>query len=244
MAYPQRIVSLVPSLTELAWQLGAAERLAGRTRFCVEPPEMAGMVPECGGTKDPDINAITMLQPDLVIANKEENRQEDVEALRARGFRVIVTDPSSVRDAMNMVLQVGTVLGLDEAARSLYQETATALAEPPAAERRVFVPIWRKPLMAMGGDCFGSDILAQAGGQNVFGGRARYPEVTLDDVAAAAPELVLLPDEPFRFREEHIAEFAGIAPARVIDGQLLWWYGPRMPGAIGELRRIIAEGAG
>ncbi|MDZ7729427.1 MAG: helical backbone metal receptor [Dehalococcoidia bacterium] len=155
-----------------------------------------------------------------------------------------MTDPSSVRDAMNMVLQVGTVLGLDEPARSLYQETATALAEPPAVARRVFVPIWRKPLMAMGGDCFGSDMLAQAGGQNVFGDRARYPEVTMEDVAAAAPELVLLPDEPFRFREEHIAEFADIAPARVIDGQLLWWYGPRMPGAIGEMRRIVAEGAG
>jgi ABC-type Fe3+-hydroxamate transport system substrate-binding protein len=242
MGYPQRIVSLVPSLTELVWALGAGDRLAGRTRFCIEPGEMAAFVPEYGGTKNPDTSAIAALGPDLVIANKEENRKEDVDALRNRGIRVVVTDPSTVRSAMEMVLQLGLLLGCEEAAHRIYVDVQAAISETLDGEKvRVFVPIWHRPLMAMGGDCYGSDVVMQAGGINVFGDMARYPEVSVNDVVSARPQLVLLPDEPYHFREEHRAEFAEIAPVRFVSGQLLWWYGPRMADSIRTLRAMLRQ---
>lgn len=244
MPIPQRIVSLVPSLSELVWWLGAGDRLVGRTRFCVQPAELAATAIDIGGTKDPDTRTILGLAPDLVLANKEENRREDVEALRGHGLRVLVTDPNTVKGAMQMALQLGGLLGCEERARTLYSEVAAVCAEAPGPSIRVFVPIWRTPLMAMGGDCYGNDVLRLAGGINVFGDRARYPEVEMDEVAAAEPQVVLLPDEPYRFREEHLADYASIAPGRVIDGQLLWWYGPRMGSSILTLRETLAEIAG
>lgn len=244
MEQPRRVVSLVPSLSELVWALGAGEALAGRTRFCTEPAEMAMAVPEFGGTKNPDVAAISALRPDLVIANKEENRKEDIDALRERGVRVVVTDPNSVREAMDMVLQLGVLLGCQDAARRIHTETIEAIGAGPATMTRVFVPIWYRPLMALGRATYGNDLVREAGGENVFGQLARYPEVSLEDVAAARPELILLPDEPYRFTEEHVAFFRDIAPARVVDGQLLWWYGPRMGASIRALREIITDGAG
>jgi ABC-type Fe3+-hydroxamate transport system substrate-binding protein len=215
----------------------------GRTRFCVQPPELAHFAQDVGGTKDPNIPVIASLAPDLVLANKEENRQEDVEALRALGLRVLVTDPSSVKDAMQMALELGVVLGCEERARQLYSEVASATTTPTELTTRVFVPIWRTPLMAMGGDCYGSDVLRLASGLNVFGDRARYPEVSMAEVAEAKPGLILLPDEPYRFRDEHVPEFSHVAPTLVIDGQLLWWYGPRMGTAVQTLRDLLAKTA-
>ena len=241
MGFPQRIVSLVPSVSELVWWLGAGDRLVGRTRFCVQPLELASFAHDVGGTKDPNIPAIAGLAPDLVLANKEENRREDVEALRALGLRVLVTDPSSVKDALQMALQLGVVLGCEDRARQLYSEVATAITATREPTVGVFVPIWRTPLMAMGGDCYGSDVLRLAGGLNVFGDRARYPEVTVADVDEAKPDLILLPDEPYRFRADHVPEFTHIAPALVIDGQLLWWYGPRMGAAVETLRSQLEK---
>jgi ABC-type Fe3+-hydroxamate transport system substrate-binding protein len=241
MGPPARVVSLVPSLTELVCWLGAADRLIGRTRFCVEPAGEVEGVAVVGGTKDPDVPRIVALRPDFVIANREENRREDIEALRAAGLDVLVTDPNSVDDAITMVLDVGARLACSARAERLATETRTSLAGPPPTRRlRVFVAVWKRPLMGLGGQSYGHDVLERAGALNVLGGRPRYPEVTLDEVRTLAPELVLLPDEPYRFRERDRATFEGIAPARLIDGKLLWWYGPRMPGAIAALRDMLA----
>ncbi len=235
-----RAVSLVPSLTELAWHL-APEGLAGRTKFCTEPAEMAERVPAFGGTKDPDVQGIAALGPDLVIANREENRREDVEALERAGVRVLVTVIDSVDDALEAVMAIGRELGAAEKAAGLVAEVRGVLAEPlPADPVRVFVPIWRKPLLGLGGGTYGSSVLEAAGAVNVLRGRERYPEVTMEEVAALRPELVLLPDEPYRFREEHAGEFAGVAPVRLVDGKLLWWYGPRMAASLRELRQLLA----
>ncbi|WP_373324302.1 helical backbone metal receptor [Tepidiforma flava] len=235
-----RVVSLVPSLTELAWALEPGA-LAGRTRFCTEPPEMAARVPAFGGTKDPDVAAIAALRPDLVIANREENRREDVEALEACGLRVMVTVIDSVEEALAAIAEIGRALGREAEAAALAAGVREVLAEPlPVGPVRVFVPIWRTPLLGLGGRTYGSSMLEAAGAVNVLAGRERYPQVTLEEVAALRPELVLLPDEPYRFREEHAAEFASIAPARLVDGKLLWWYGPRMAASLRELRRLLA----
>jgi ABC-type Fe3+-hydroxamate transport system substrate-binding protein len=236
-----RVVSLVPSLTELVWAL-APGVLVGRTKFCDEPAEMAAAVPAFGGTKDPDVAAIAVAAPDLVIANHEENRREDVEALRARGIRVLVTEIDSVAEAFAAIRALGQELGAEERAAAIVQEAADALAEPPAAPPvRVFVPIWRRPLLGLGGDTYGSSILEACGAVNVLAGRPRYPEVSPGEVAALRPDLVLLPDEPYRFSADHVAEFAGIAPARVVDGRLLWWYGPRMAASIRALKALFRE---
>lgn len=238
-----RVVSLVPSLTELVWEL-APETLAGRTKFCTEPPEMAAAVPAFGGTKDPDVAAIAALQPDLVIANREENRREDVAALEAAGLRVMVTVIDSVGEALAAIRAIGAEVGNTAGADALAAEVEAALEEArPGEGPRVFVPIWRRPLLGLGGGTYGSSLLEACGAVNVLRERERYPEVTLEEVQGLRPELVLLPDEPYHFREEHCVEFAGVAPARLVDGKLLWWYGPRMPRSIRALRELLAEAA-
>lgn len=242
MAVPERIVSLVPSLTELVWWLGRGERLAGRTTFCVEPRGEIERVPRVGGTKNPKIDRIGALRPDLVLANKEENRREDVEALAAAGLRVLLTDPNSVGDALAMIAELGVVLECEERAEELIAEARSALAEPaPARRPRVFVAIWRQPLLGLGAATYGHDLIERAGAVNILGDRIRYPEVARDEVAALCPDLILLPDEPYPFNQENAAEFAAIAPAVVVDGMLLWWYGPRMPFAIRQLRKLFAD---
>lgn len=239
---PQRVVSLVPSLTELICWLGARERLVGRTKFCDEPGEVLASVPAVGGTKDPAVESIVALAPGLVIANREENRREDVEALRAAGIDVLVTDPSSVDGAMATVVELGAILGCGGRAAVLVEETRGALAEVRAGSRpRVFVAVWKRPFMGLGGDSYGHDLIERSGAVNVLAGRPRYPEVTLTELRGLGPDLVLLPDEPYRFREEDAALFEDVAPARVVDGRLLWWYGPRMPAAIRELSLIFGE---
>jgi len=246
MAVPERIVSLVPSLTELVWWCGLGDRLVGRTRFCIEPAGAIEAVTAIGGTKDPDIARVVSLEPDLVIANKEENRREDVEAMEAAGLRVVVTDPNSVAEAVTMVRELGEMLGVEETAEGLARETEEAMraGDDVSWRPRVFVAVWRTPLLGLGAASYGHDVVECAGAVNVLRERSRYPEVTREDLGAMRPDLILLPDEPYRFRESHVAEFADIAPARVIDGKLLWWYGPRMPAALRELRRLFGGSAG
>jgi ABC-type hemin transport system substrate-binding protein len=240
---PQTIVSLVPSLTELAWWFGLGDRLVGRTRFCTEPAALRERVPAFGGTKNPKVARIVELRPNLVLANKEENREEDVEALRAGGVDVLVTDPNSVEEALEMVGTLGEVLGAPTAARALVRETRRAMSEQAGTMpgTRAFVPVWKEPLMGLGSKTYGSSVLEAAGGVNVLGGRARYPEVSMDELAGLRPQVVLLPDEPYPFKAGDAAAFGGVAPATVVDGKLLWWYGPRMPSAIRELRRVLRE---
>lgn len=242
MATPRRIVSLVPSLTELVCWLDAGDALVGRTRFCDSPAELSGRVPEVGGTKDPDVGRIVALRPGLVLANREENRREDVEAIRASGTPVMVTDPCSVSEALAMIRGLGRTLGHSGRARQLIEETMDALHEPaPVCHLSVFVAVWKNPLMALGSATYGNDLIACAGGRNIFADLQRYPAVTRAEVKRRSPGIILLPDEPYRFREVDAAEYSGIAPTRLVDGRMLWWYGPRLPHAIRALRTIFKE---
>lgn len=240
---PQRIVSLVPSLTELVFSFGLGDRLVGRTRFCESPADGVERVPILGGTKNPVIDRIVAANPDLVIANKEENRREDIEALRAAGLEVLLTDPNTVDEALQMIGDLGGLLGVPRRAGELISATRTELAQPlPANRPRVFVAIWHEPLMGLGCEAYGHDLLERCGAVNVLRDRPRYPVISLEEVAASKPDLILLPDEPYPFREQHLPAYAALAPARVIDGKWLWWYGSRMPQAVRELRLLLNGG--
>ena len=234
-------MSLVPSLTELVWWFGLGDALVGRTRFCVEPAGLIERVPIIGGTKNPKVARIIELRPDFVIANKEENRREDVEALRGAGLEVVVTDPNSVAEALAMVAELGGLLGVESKARELVSEVEKAVSEPgPARRTRVFVAVWKEPLLGLGSESYGNDLLRVAGAGNVLASRPRYPELTREELMALRPELILLPDEPYPFKASDADEFVAIALARVIDGKLLWWYGPRMANGIRALREIFS----
>ena len=237
-----RIVSLVPSITELVFWLGRGERLVGRTRFCTEPADGVAAVAIVGGTKNPRIDRIVASRPDLVLANKEENRRDDVEALRAAGLDVLLTDPNSVPDAVAMCREIGALIDAEARAAELAAEIETALAAPsPARTKRVFAAVWWDPLMGLGSESYGHDLLERAGGVNVLAGKARYPRLSLEELAELRPELILLPDEPFPFSTAQAPAFEAVAPTRLIDGKLLWWYGPRIPEAIRTLRGIVGE---
>ena len=241
-----RIVSLVPSLTELVFAFGRGDWLAGRTRFCSEPADAVSGVPIVGGTKNPVIARIVNAAPDLVIANREENRKEDIDALEAAGLRVLVTDPNSVAEAIAMITELGALLDAADAASALAAEIERSLAsvvrqsKPPG----VFVAVWSDPLMGLGGNAYGHDLIERCGARNVLREQSRYPQLTMDELRALEPDLILLPDEPFPFAQKHVPAFSGIALAVVVDGKLTWWYGPRMPEAIRTLSQLFATTAG
>lgn len=252
-APPRRIVSLVPSLTELVCRLGAADRLVAVTRYCTEPPDIVAVLPHLGGTKNPQIDEIRALQPDLVLVNSEENRREDFAALLAAGLTVFVSFPTTVAAAATSIERLGRVLDSEAAALDLSRRIAAAsraAAVPGLAALRVFCPIWRRPWMSFNADTYAHDLLRCGGGENVCAGLGqRYPTVDLDRIAAADPEVILLPDEPYPFAERHrgalrpLERTTAWAQGRVhfIDGKALSWYGHRTPDALalfaGLLRR-------
>jgi ABC-type Fe3+-hydroxamate transport system substrate-binding protein len=250
---PRRIVSLVPSITELLFALGCGDRVVGCTIFCTHPPDAVARLTRVGGEKDPKLDVIRGLAPDLVVANVEENVREDVEAMRGWGVDVHVIYPRTVAAAIQMIRELGVRTGTAAAAAALADQLEARRAAATAARAgrpavRVFCPIWRRPYMTVSGDTYVHDVLACCGGQNVFGAApARYPQVTLEEVAAAAPEVILLPDEPYRFRAPHLADLAPYPalrdrPVHFVDGKLLSWYGPRLGEALQVLPALIGAG--
>ncbi len=238
---PRRIVSLVPSQTELLADLGLDAEVVGLTRFCVHPAGWKEAKQIVGGTKNVSAERVAALAPDLVLANLEENVREQVEALDAVA-PVFVTDVATVGEALGMIRTVGVLVGRRERAEALAAEIEggfAALADRPPL--RVAYLIWRDPWMTVGGDTFIHDVLRRASLGNVFGERMRYPEVTLGEIAVAGPEAVLLSSEPFPFAEKHLAEVEAAVPGaavpgaavpgaavRLVDGELFSWYGSRM----------------
>lgn len=251
---PQRIVSLVPSLTEALFALGLGARVVGVTEWCVHPAEGVARLPKVGGTKQPDLPAILALAPDLVIANREENRRRDVERLEAAGIHVWLTYPRTVAEGAALLAELAELGATPEARRRVVGPVLAALAEAvaarPAAGVGVVCPIWRDPWMVVGADTYAHDLLVQCGGRNVFEARSgrRYPLVTLDEIVAAAPEVVLLPDEPYAFGASDAAELRRLPiPAahqgriHLIDGTWVSWYGPRIARALPALRHLLAS---
>lgn len=253
---PRRIVSLIPSVTEILFALGVGDAVAGCTIYCTEPAEGVRDKTRVGGEKNPKLEVIRDLGADLVIANVEENAREHIATLRAWGIRVFVTYPRTVREGIGLVRDLARLTHAADRGRALAEDLAARVDRLDArlagrARHRVFCPVWRRPYMTINADTYVHDMLRVCGGDNVFGGRStRYPEVTLDEVAAARPEVILLPDEPYRFRRAHAADFSACsdAPAvregriHLVDGKLLSWYGPRIARALDVLPELLGSG--
>lgn len=282
---PASVVSLVPSLTESLFDLNLGKYLIGRTEYCVLPKGKVDVVPTIGGTKNPDVERIISMKPELVLANFEENRREDVDALQAAGIPVWVSFPKTIQDVFNLLWNIMYLF--DETAmvarirliEQIYDRflTLAETAEVEGTLKKVFVPIWYDPLMTANGDTYLSNVLFVCGGENVFKDRLRqfplaadlgeadplpdddpqvvgrdrrYPRITLAEVEAAQPEVILLPSEPFAFDESHIPMFKALdIPAakndriHLVDGALLTWHGTRVAYALDELPSLIMGGA-
>jgi ABC-type Fe3+-hydroxamate transport system substrate-binding protein len=278
-APPKRVVSLVPSDTLSVAALGCAGALVGRTDYCELPADVVAKLPSVGGTKNPRVDDVCALEPDLVLANQEENTKGDLEAIAQRGFRVYVAFPKRVDQGLNHLAKLARIFQVerDAAARDLvkrgYEEhRAAEKARAGVVPVRTFCPIWMSPLMTIHGATFISDMLDLCGAQNVFAdrerryplaadlGRApplppekvegrdvRYPRVTMDEVNARAPELVLLPDEPHPFSDADADVFraqptpaASCGAVVKISGKDLCWYGARSVEGIARLRAVLA----
>lgn len=221
-----RIVSLVPSMTEtlVAWGITPV----ACTRFCEQPS-----LQHVGGTKDPDLAAIIALQPDLVIVDAEENRLEDHDALIAAGLAVHALRIRSVADVGGQLTPLAAELDVVWSPPAL-------IAPPPPPTRTAFVPIWKRPWMALGAPTYGSSLLAQLGVANSFDDLGPYPEVTLEAAIERGTTLVIAPSEPYPFAERHRQLLESVAPTVLIDGRDLLWWGARTAPAITRLRNELA----
>ena len=247
-----RIVSLCPSLTELVFDLDRGSDLVGITKFCIHPADGVSSVEKVGGTKDPRVERIVELVPDLVLLNEEENRIEDAEVLRAAGIPCHVSFPRTVEDTVAMVRSIGSAIEASKEAEGIARDIESRSRRVRAAVRgqrpvSFAYLIWRKPIMVAAADTFVDALLGLAGGENVFSSRdERYPTVTAEELAKAAPAGVLLSTEPFPFQERHADELSGLTGLprdrfRLVDGELLSWHGSRTPRGIDYAASVIAD---
>ncbi len=249
---PQRIVSLVPSQTELLFDLGLDETVVGVTRYCVHPQFKTRPKTLIGGTKNPDLNLIRSLKPDLIIGNKEENRREDIDALKTE-FPVWMSDIASLADATAMIREIGCLVAKEISAEWLAGrieerfETLAAEVASRTSRRKVAYLIWRKPWMVAGGGTFIHTMLERAGLDNVFGGLSRYLECTLQSLVESRPEVILLSSEPFPFKVSHVDEIQTLFPEAkicLVNGELFSWYGSRLLRTPNYLRYLADSFSG
>ncbi len=282
---PERVVSLVPSLTDSLFDLGADRYLVGVTDFCRPPAEAEGRLERVGGTRTPDIDAIVRLKPELVLANQEENSREAVESLEAAGLKVWVTFPRSVDEVLSLLWALVRLFNVPASGNRIRTLEVTLEWERRASAQRtpvrVFAPVWQGAAedgtpwwMTFNRFTYAHDVLAHCGGENVFGDRerrypleadlglaspespgerdTRYPRVTAAEVVHAAPEVILLPDEPYAFGDQEeanlrrlLTDTPAVRSGRVlrIDGRLLTWHGTRLARALAELPALLQSAA-
>lgn len=228
-----RIISVVPSFTELLYDLGLDEEVVGITKFCVHPAAWFRKKQRVGGTKELKIDLIKQLKPDLIIANKEENTKEDIEACR-QFCEVYLYDVSNFDEALLMIRAVGRITNRSAAAEQIIVEITKAFAQlkhPAASMHRSVYLIWKDPIMSVGGDTFISDMMAHAGFENLMAGEKRYPVLQEAQLSTLQPEVLMLSSEPFPFDDRHLPYFRKLLPQSKIlfvDGEMFSWYGSRM----------------
>jgi ABC-type Fe3+-hydroxamate transport system substrate-binding protein len=239
---PTRIVSVVPSQTELLYDLGLGDKVIGITRFCIHPNEWFRSKTRVGGTKQLNLDRIRQLEPDLVIANKEENVKEQIEELEKQ-FPVWVSDVNNLPDAYEMIKQIGLITGMEASSQILidhikeeFQQLHQSIGQAPAQNKKLSTAylIWREPFMTIGGDTFIHAMIQEAGFENIFANKTRYPELNPEDIKKLNCDLIILSSEPFPFKEKHIEELKTLGykgKAILVDGEMFSWYGSRLTRA-------------
>ena len=249
----RRIACLVPSITETLFTLGAGDSIVAITDYCIHPEEGVRTKKRVGGTKNFVPAAVIELQPDLVIANAEENRRHQVQALEQAGLKVFVTFPKTVDGCLKMIADMGAVTGTGNVAKTflsaIEKARADALSLAPEQPPRVLCPIWKNPYMTINGDTYIDSVIQCCGGTNLFTDAAeRYPAFSLKEAARRLPEVVILPTEPYRFTEADKQDFRAMGdeiPAvrkgriHIVEGELLSWYGPRLARGLREISACI-----
>jgi ABC-type Fe3+-hydroxamate transport system substrate-binding protein len=230
--YPRRIISLVPSQTELLFDLGLDEEIIGITKFCIHPDKWFRTKQRIGGTKNLQINTIRKLQPDLVIANKEENTKDQIEEIR-QFCPVWTSDISNLRGALDMMTLVGQLTNRQNRALELVEQIKLIFKTLPINQstKKAAYLIWKDPFMAAGGGTFIHNMMQYGGLENVFLHCKRYPVVTLDELRKSSMEIILLSTEPYPFSEKDLAELSIQIPGKKIvlaDGEMFSWYGSRL----------------
>ena len=247
---PKRIISLVPSQTELLYDLGLRDEVVGITKFCIHPDEWFRSKTRVGGTKKYDLEKIKQLEPDLIIGNKEENEKEQIEQLM-KDHTVWMSDIYTLKDALNMIVQVGNLVSKPQEAVNLKLQIESQFQnfsnlKSQISNLNVAYFIWQKPFMVAGNNTFINDMLTKCGFNNVFASSSsmRYPEVNEQQIAEANPEVILLSSEPYPFKEKHIQEFQSICPKAkiiIVDGELFSWYGSRLLHAPAYFEKLIGS---
>lgn len=241
-SYPKRIISLVPSQSELLWDLGLREELVGITKFCIHPQEMFKSVNRVGGTKTLNIDKIRALNPDLIIGNKEENEQVQILELQ-KEFTVWMSDIYNLDDSLNMIEKIGALVNRVEEARMIKNNIQSSFYQLNKSNKSAVYFIWREPYMAAGKGTFIGDILYRLGLQNkIDDDNARYPELSLEEIKILNPELILLSSEPYPFKQVHLNELQALLPHTkivLVDGELFSWYGSRLQKSVAYFNDLI-----
>jgi ABC-type Fe3+-hydroxamate transport system substrate-binding protein len=240
---PKRIISIVPSQTELLFDLGLDEEIIGVTKFCTHPADKVKNKIKIGGTKKLDLNLIRSLKPDLIIGNKEENERGQVETLMQE-FPVWMSDIADLPDAIQMITGVGAIVNRADSANYMAVQIGKNFAEIPGTKTKLRVAylIWQNPYMLAGKNTFIDDMLQRCGFANTFD-IARYPEITSDELQRANPDVIMLSSEPYPFKEKHTAAFRVIAPQSkvvLVDGEMFSWYGSHLLKAPGYFNQLIS----
>ena len=242
--FPKRIVSLVPSQTELLFDLGLDEEIIGITKFCIHPKKWHQTKTRIGGTKKVNIHKIKSLQPDLIICNKEENTKEEIELL-AKEFSVWISDIKNLSEALNMIIGIGEITGKSEKAEMLIQKICSGFVDlqPLKTEKKALYLIWKEPWMSVNSETFIHDMLVRCGFTNITQNKTlRYPDLTEQELIELNPNYVFLSSEPFPFKEKHIQELQEILPKAkimLVDGEAFSWYGSHLLKSVEYFKELI-----
>ncbi|MCU0438388.1 MAG: helical backbone metal receptor [Raineya sp.] len=241
---PQRIISLVPSQTELLFDLGLKNKVVGITKFCIHPSHEVKQITKIGGTKKFDFDVIDNLKPDLIIGNKEENYQDGIEYLTKK-YPVWMSDIYTLDDSLKMIRELGNILDTLTKAHEIAQSIETSFQNLPLVHNipKVAYFIWRQPWMIATTNTFIDYILQKIGFLNAFRDLERYPEITLEHLQESNPEYIFLSSEPYPFKEKHIQELQSILPHSkilLVDGEMFSWYGSRLLKSVEYFKKIVA----
>lgn len=242
-SYPKRIISIVPSQSELLWDLGLRDEIVGITKFCIHPKEMFDSIERVGGTKTLNIEKIRVLKPDLIIGNKEENEQAQILELQ-KEFPVWMSDIYHLEDALKMIELVGELVNQSSKANFIKNSIKHSFLDIQKVSKTGLYLIWNKPYMAAGRDTFIGDMLQRIGIENVLSSNTRYPELSIQDVKRLNPEFIFLSSEPYPFNDTHIKELQKEIPqAKIIlvDGELFSWYGSRLKNSVEYFNQLIVD---